>query len=470
METKSADLVILGAGPGGYVAAIRGAQLGLETIVVEDGQVGGVCLNWGCIPSKALIHAADTLHVLRADAAEMGIRGVEGASLDAGAMQEWKGGIVKKLVTGVKTLFKGNGVTLVNGRGTLLSLTEVEVATKDGPVRVTARKGVILATGGSPIDLPALPRDGETVIGAREAVSLGRIPGRVAVIGGGVIGLELGTVLRKLGAEVTVVELLPTILPGMDPDVVSAVARRLRQLKMEVLTSARAEAVERRGQGAALTVTREGEARTIEVDKVLVAVGMRPVATGIGLEALGVRTDKRGFVETDERCCTSVPGVYAVGDLAGQPMLAHKASFEGEIAAEAIAGHGERTRKKAIPSAVFTDPEVGSVGLTEPDAVAAGHEVKVGRFFFAASGKAMALQETGGLAKVVADARTGRILGAHIAGPHASDLLAEAALAVELGLEPRRVGEIVHAHPTLSEVLCEAMLAVTGEAIHAVRK
>ncbi len=470
METLSTELLVIGAGPGGYVAAIRGAQLGLETVVVEDGQVGGVCLNWGCIPSKALIQAADTVHRLKKEIPDMGITGVEGATIDPAQLQKWKNGIVKKLTGGVKTLLKGNKVKLINGRAALVDSNVAEATTADCQVRIEASRGIIVATGGACFELPGLPMDGVDIIGAKEAVSMTEIPSRLVVIGGGVIGLELGTVFRKLGAEVTVVELTPTILPGLDPDLQSTCARRLRRLKIPVLTSSKVEGVERTDAGLELTVDTDGEKTTVVVDKVLVAVGMRPETGGLGLDEIGVEINRAGFVITDEYCQTNVRGVYAVGDIAGPPMLAHKASFEGEIAAEAIAGEQNRTTRATMPSAVFTDPELGTVGMTEPEAVDAGYEVKVGKFFFAASGKAMALQETQGLVKVVADAKTNKTLGVHIAGPHASDLLGEAAMAVACGLKPEEVGHIVHAHPTLSEVVAEGFLAVDGKAIHAVRR
>jgi dihydrolipoamide dehydrogenase len=471
MENIKTDLLVIGAGPGGYVAAIRGAQLGLQTIVVEDGQVGGVCLNWGCIPSKALIEAASTFSRMQKEIPEMGVTGVEGAAVDVGKLQAWKNDIVNKLTSGVKTLFKGNGIRLINGRAKLKARNAVHVETKEGPVRVEATKGIIVATGGEPIELPGLKRNGNEIICAKEAVSLGEIPGRLAVIGGGVIGLELGTVYRKLGSKVDVIEMMPAILPGLDPDIQAVCSRRLRQLKIQVRTSAKATGLEQKDRGFGLFVEKEGESpSSIPVDKVLVAAGMRPKTDGLGFEDLGIEIDRSGFVVTDEYCRTNVPGIYAVGDIAGQPMLAHKASFEGEVAAEAIAGKAGRTARALIPSAVFTDPEIGVVGKTEEQAVEAGYKVKTGKFFFAASGKAMAMQETHGLVKVVADAETGKTLGVHIAGPHASDLLGEAALAVSLGLTPEQVGHIVHAHPTLGEVLAEGFLSVDGNAIHAVRR
>lgn len=470
MEEKTADLVVLGAGPGGYVAAIRGAQLGLETLVVENGQVGGVCLNWGCIPSKALIQAADTFHRLGREVPAMGIE-VGEATVDMGRLQDWKDGIVHKLTQGVRGLFRGNGIELVEGKGRLVATDVVEVATPESTIRVRARRGVILATGARPIEIPALPTDGERIISAKAAVSLREVPERLAVIGGGVIGLELGTVYRKLGSEVTVVELMPAVLPGLDPDIVTACARRLKQLKIAVLTGAMAQSVEKlEGGPLRLTVSRGEEVHQIEVDTVLLAVGMRPYTDDLGLKEVGGQVDPRGHVPVDARCATNVEGIYAIGDLTGPPMLAHKASYEGEVAAEAIAGHGDRSRVTPIPSAVFTDPEIGSVGLTEPQARETGREIQVGRFYFAASGKAMALQETQGFAKVIADRPSGRILGIHVIGPHASDLLAEATLAVERGLTVQEFTRVVRAHPTLAEVLLEAALAVEGHAIHVVRR
>ncbi|GAB4279939.1 MAG: dihydrolipoyl dehydrogenase [Deferrisomatales bacterium] len=470
MSTVSADVVVIGAGPGGYVCAVRAAQLGLRTLVVEEGPVGGVCLNWGCVPSKALIQAADSFHRLGKELPAMGVSTGQGPSVDAEKLQGWKDALVRKLTSGVRGLLKGNGIELVRATARVVAPDTVEVTAEGDTHTVTARRGIVLATGSTPARIPGLEPDGQRLLTAKEVLSLSRIPGRLAVIGGGVIGLELGTVYRKLGAEVTVVEMMPTLLPGLDPDVVTACGRRLRQLKMKALTGARVEAVRAADDGVRLTVLQGEQSQEVAADAVLVAVGMRPRTEGLGLERLGVELDARGFVRVDERCRTAVPGIYAVGDLTGPPMLAHKASFEGEVAAEALAGHGDRTRTAPIPSAVFTDPEVGTVGLTEPQALEAGYDVKVGKFYFAASAKALVLQEPHGFVKVVADRASDRVLGVHIVGAHASDLLAEATLAVDLGLTVERWSRVVRPHPTLSEITAEALLDADGHAIHAVKK
>jgi dihydrolipoamide dehydrogenase len=466
IEERRYDAVVIGAGPGGYVAAIRLAQLGKRTALVEREALGGTCLNWGCIPSKALIAAANLVDDLRG-AADRGIVG--DVRVDVARLREFKDGVVRKLVAGVGQLEKGNGVEVIRGSATFVSPTAVEVEMGAERLRIEAAAFVV-ATGARPIDLPGFAVDGVDVWGAREALALTEVPARLAVIGAGVVGAELGTVYAKLGSQVTFVEAQPAILGICDPEAVRLVQRCFRQRGVAVKVGARARGYERGAGGLALRVEAGGTEETLEVDKVLVAVGFRPSADGLGLERLGVRFDERGFVAIDERCRTSVPSIYAVGDLAGPPLLAHKASREGELAAEAISGAADLRRWKAIPSAVFTDPEIAHVGLLEEEARAKGLELVIGKFAFAGLGRAIAMDRADGFVKVIAEKGTGRILGVSMAGPEVCDLIAEAGLAVELGATLEQVAETVHAHPTLAEAFMEACKGALGCAIHALNR
>ncbi len=469
MTTKAYDAVVLGGGPGGYVCAIRLGQLGVKTACIESDELGGVCLNWGCIPSKALISAAH-LYEKSATASEIGIV-IDGIRLDPNALQDWKNKIVKKLTSGVRTLLKANGVDVIEGRGRLVARDVVEVSSASGAtVRVSATKGVVIATGSATIELPGFPFDGETVFGAREAVSLRRVPKRLVVIGGGVIGLELGMAYQKFGSELTVIELTDSILPGIDRECVKVVERRMKKLGATLLTSARAERAERRPDGSAVVHVATGDgAQALPCDAVLVAVGMKPRSRGIGLEEQGVAIDARGFVTTNERAETNVAGIFAIGDVAGMPMLAHKAMKEGEVCAEVIAGQASAKDWVTVPSIIFTDPEVASVGVSEEAAQVAGQAVTIGRFPFAALGRAMSIRETDGIAKVVSDG-AGRILGIHLVGPSASDLISEAVLALEMAATTEDVALSMHPHPTLGEGLMEASAASLGKAIHVVNR
>lgn len=469
MSREEFDAIVLGGGPGGYVCAIRLAQLGQRVACVEEAQYGGICLNWGCIPSKALISNAH-LYTKAREADAQGLS-VQGLTLDIDRMQAWKDGIVAKLTSGVQALLKANGARMFSGRGRLVGPRTVEVEGPNDPSTLTATRAVVIATGSETIQVPGFEFDGETIIGARHAVSLRRVPPRMLVIGGGVIGLELGMVYQSFGTELTVVELLPELLPGLDPDCVRVVRRRLERRGAKVLTRARAESYERLpgGQLAVDVGSQAGQER-IECDVVLVAVGMKPRSRGLGLESLGVTIDDRGFVVTDERCQTNVEGIYAIGDVSGPPLLAHKASKEGEVCAEVIAGKAAGKDWTVVPGVVFTDPEIAAVGLTEAQAIEQGLAVKVGRFPFAALGRAMSLGETDGFVKVVTEAGTGRLLGIHIVGPNASDLISEAALAIESVCTAEDLALTIHPHPTLSEALMEAGAAALGHAIHVVNR
>lgn len=469
MANVSYDVIVIGAGPGGYPAAIRSAQLGLKTLCVEKEYYGGVCLNWGCIPSKALIAAAGTVEKIR-HADKMGIT-VGEVKVDVEKLQSWKEGIVKKLTTGVAGLLKANKADSVLGTAKITSPTTVEVTKTDGSVETfTATRGIIVSTGAAPIQIPGFATDGKVVITAREAVSLKKVPGTLVLIGGGVIGLELGMVYQKLGSKVIVVEMLDQLLPTEDADLVKVVEKRFTSRGGEVLTKAKAKNCVVKGDKASVTVEHGGKDRVIECDAVLVAVGFRPNSKGLGLEEVGVKLDERGHIPTNELIQTNVPSIYAVGDVSGPPYLAHKATKEGEIAAEVIAGHKAARDWRVMPAAIFTDPEIATVGLKEKEAKAQGKAVKIGKFPFSVSGRAMAISETDGFIKTIIDAESHEVLGVGIVGPEASDIISEAALAIEMCAFAEDVGLTIHPHPTLSEAMMESFKHALGEAVHVLNK
>ena len=463
MATKTFDAVVVGAGVGGYPAAIRLAQLGKKVALVEKGPLGGVCLNWGCIPSKALIAAANLLDEIRG-AAERGIL-AEAPKVDLAKLREFKAGVVKKMTGGVSLLEKGNGVEVVKGRATFVGPNAIDVEQNGEKTRVEA-PAFIVATGARPIEIPGFKYDGKDVWGAAEALDLPEIPKRLLCIGGGVIGMELGTVYAKLGSQVTFLEALPQVLTGVDPDAVRFVSKNLRQRGVTVHVNAKAKGYEKKGAALVVKAELDGKEMAIECDKILVAVGFRPTIEGLGLEKLGVKVGPKGGVEVDAQYRTSVPSIFAVGDLVGAPFLAHKASKEGEIAAEVIAGMKSARDWVAMPSAIFTDPEIGTVGLSEEEARAQGYDPITGKFSFGALGRAVAIDHTDGFVKVVADKATKLLLGATIVGPEASDLVAEAALALEMGATLEDVALTVHAHPTMPEAFMEACKTALGEPIH----
>jgi len=463
---KRADVVVIGAGPGGYVAAIRAAQHGKQVICIEKGALGGVCLNVGCIPSKALINAGKVLKKLPTFA-EMGIE-MEGVRLDLGKLIAWKEKVVKRLTGGVGFLFSHHKVEHLAGTATLAGPGRIEVATAKGTETVEY-EDLIIATGSSPIELRAFPVDGVRVKGSTECLALDHVPEKVLVIGGGYIGLELGTFLRHLGTEVIVVEATNALLPGQDPELVKVVHRGLKKKKVKILLNALAQSYEPLpGGGVRVTVkTKKGEEHH-DVSWVLSTVGRKPNSAGFGLESLGVELDEQGFIKVNDQRRTNVEHVYAIGDVAGQPMLAHKASREGIVAAEAICGLPTAADYTVVPAVIFTDPEIASVGMTEAQAKAAGHEVSVGKFPFSANGRALSLEEAEGFAKIVADKKTDRVLGVHIVGPDATELIAEGTLAIEMVARVEDIASTIHAHPTLPEALMEAAEAVHGLAIHSV--
>jgi dihydrolipoamide dehydrogenase len=466
MADKTYDAIVIGGGPGGYPAAIRLGQLKQKTLVVEKEYMGGVCLNWGCIPSKALIAASGLYEKVR-HAEKMGIK-AQGLTIDVGAMQDWKESIVKKLTGGVAQLVKGSGGEIVMGHARLTSKNTIEITKQDGSKEsVQATKGIVIATGASPIQLPFLPIDGKTVITAREAVSLREAPKTMVIVGGGVIGMELGMVYQKLGTKVIVVELLDQLLGTTDPDLVAVVQKAFEKSGGEVLLETKAKDARIDGGVAKILVEgKDGKTRELVADKVLCSIGFKPNSKDLGLEAAGVKTDQRGHITTDDRLETNVKGIFAIGDVSGAPYLAHKATKEGEIAAEIVAGHKSARDWRAMPSAIFTEPEIATVGLSERDAKEQGRKVKLGKFPFSVLGRAMAIDQTEGFVKVILDAESNEVLGVGIVGPEAADLISEASVAVEMCAYAEDVALTIHPHPTLGEGVMEAFKQALGEAIH----
>ncbi len=462
-EAIRVEALVIGSGPGGYVAGIRLGQLKKKAMVVERDKPGGICLNVGCIPSKALINASKYYDKFR-HGADIGIL-ADNIRLDMGKLQSWKGDVVGKLTGGVRTLLKANGCDYRTGTARLTSRNTVELQEKDGVVTIQA-DNIVLATGSRPIEIPGFKFDGKLIVDSTGALDFAQVPERFLVVGGGYIGIEIGTLYAKLGAKVTVVEALPAILPGTDPELAQVVSRKLKKLGVEVMTGAKAKSwTEKSGKAAVTLELAGGQEATVEVDKVLVSVGRRPNSENLGLEELGVKIE-RGFVPTDRRMRTNVPGIYAIGDLVGQPMLAHKASREAEVVAEVIAGHKSEMDVRTIPSVIFGDPEIASAGITADEAEKKGHKIKIGKFPFVALGRAIANADTDGFVKVVIDADSKEVLGIHVVGNGASDIIAEAALAIEMGALADDISLTIHAHPTLPEAIMEAAKASLGEAIH----
>ena len=470
--TQKFDVVVIGAGPGGYVAAIKAAQLGLKTACIEKYQdkqgktaLGGTCLNVGCIPSKALLDSSWKYH----EAVDgFKIHGIEAkdVSIDVPAMVARKDGIVKNLTGGVSGLFKGNGVTLLEGHGKLLANKQVEVTAADGTVEIVEAENVIIASGSKPIDIPPAPVDQTVIVDSTGALDFQSVPKKLCVIGAGVIGLELGSVWARLGSEVTVLEALDKFLPMADEQVSKEALKTFTKQGLNIRLGARVTGSEVKKKQATIIFTDAAGEQKLTFDKVIVAVGRRPVTANVLAADCAVKLDERGFIFVDDQCKTSVPGVYAVGDVVRGPMLAHKASEEGVMVAERIAGHKAQMNYDLIPSVIYTHPEIAWVGKTEQALKAEGVAVNVGVFPFAASGRAMAANDTGGFVKVIADAATDRVLGVHVIGPAAAELVQQGAIGMEFGTSAEDLGMMVFSHPTLSEALHEAALAVNGHAIH----
>lgn len=455
------DVVIIGGGPGGYVAAIRAAQLGLKAALVEQDRVGGLCLNWGCIPSKALLHSADILETIKG-ASKFGIT-VDGVHADLSVAVDQSRKVVDRMVRGVEFLLDKNGVAVFQGQGYVRSLGQVEVR-PTGDVLET--KNMIIATGARNRTIPGLEVDGQQVITSHEALELREVPPSIVIVGGGPLGVEFAYLYRAFGSQVTILEMLPHLLPGEDEEMGTRLERAFAQQGIQVLTNARVRGLERNGESVRVVVEAlKGEIR-VEGSKVLVGIGMQANSDGLGLEQLGVDLD-RGFIRINERMATNVPGIYAIGDVTGPPLLAHVASAQGVVAVEGIAGkEPQQLSYDDMPRATYCRPQVASLGLTEAQARERGYQVQVGKFPFRANGKAMAIGEEEGMAKVVMDARYGDILGFHLIGPEVTELISEVSLARLLEVTPAEIGMAVHPHPTLSEVVKEAALAAQGEAVH----
>ena len=467
------DVVVIGSGPAGYVAAIRAAQLGLKTACIEKwqndegkGVNGGTCLNVGCIPSKALLDSSYKYHEAKED---LGIHGIstKGVAMDIPAMLARKNKIINQLTGGIAGLFKANGVTALYGTGKLLAGKKVELTANDGAVSVIEAGNVILASGSLPIDIPVAKVDGDLIVDSTGALEIGEVPKRLGVIGAGVIGLELGSVWNRLGSEVVLLEAMEDFLAIMDKAVAKESKKIFTKQGLDIRLGARVTGTEiKKGAVEVTFMTSDGSEHKETFDKLIVCVGRRAFTDGLLAEDSGVQLDERGTVFVNDQCATNVAGVYAIGDLVRGPMLAHKGSEEGVMVAEIIAGHKAQMNYDIVPNVIYTHPEVASVGQTEEQIKAAGEPYNVGVFPFAASGRAMAANDTDGMVKIIAHADTDRILGCHIVGPSAADLVQQVAIAMEFGSSAEDLGMTVFGHPTLSETVHEAALAVNGAAIH----
>ncbi len=467
------DVIVIGSGPAGYVAAIRAAQLGLKTACIEKwkndkgaGVNGGTCLNVGCIPSKALLDSSYKYHEAKED---LGVHGIssKGVKIDVPAMLERKNKIINQLTGGIAGLFKANGVTALYGTGKLLAGKQVELTDNDGNVSVLDAENVILASGSLPISIPVAPVDNELILDSTGALEINEVPKRLGVIGAGVIGLELGSVWNRLGSDVVLLEAMEDFLAIMDKGIAKESKKIFTKQGLDIRLGARVTGTEIKGKTVEVTyAVADGSEHKETFDKLIVCVGRRAFTDGLLSEDSGVQLDERGTVYVNDQCATNISGVYAIGDLVRGPMLAHKGSEEGVMVAERIAGHKAQMNYDVVPNVIYTHPEVASVGLTEEQVKAAGDAYNVGTFPFAASGRAMAANETGGMVKIIAHADTDRILGCHIVGPSAADLVQQVAIAMEFGSSAEDLGMIVFGHPTLSETVHEAALAVNGNAIH----
>jgi len=464
----SYDLIVIGTGPGGYVCAIRAAQLGMKVAVVEKRAThGGTCLNVGCIPSKALLHASHRFEEAGHSFAKMGI-GVGTPKLDMAAFLKFKDDAIDGNVKGVEFLLKKNKIEAFHGTGRIAGSGKVEVKGADGKSQTLETKAIVIATGSDVTRLKGVETDGKRIVTSDEAIALPKVPGKLVVVGAGVIGLELGSVWRRLGSKVTVVEFLDRILPGMDNEVARQSQRLFEKQGMTFKLGAKVTGVDSSGKALKVSVepAKGGDAETLDADIVLVAIGRVPYTEGLGLKEAGIELDERGRVKTDAHFATSLNGVYAIGDVIAGPMLAHKAEDEGVAVAEMLAGKAGHVNYDAIPGVVYTDPEIASVGKTEEELKAQGIAYNSGKFPFTANGRAKANQTTDGFVKILADAKTDRVLGVHIIGPEAGTLIAEAVVAMEFGGSAEDIARTCHAHPTLNEAVKEAALAVDKRAIH----
>lgn len=466
MSETNFDVVVIGGGVAGYVAAIRASQLGLKAAVVESrGTLGGTCLNVGCIPSKALLQSSENYHHALHKLKDHGVN-VGKVTLDLDVMMKRKDAIVKKLTSGVDFLMKKNKITYLKGFGSFIDKNTIKVVLNEGGEQTLVAKNTIIATGSEPIEIPFAPFDEKQVLSSTGALALDAVPEHLVVIGGGVIGLEMGSVWARLGAKVTVIEFADTILPMMDKDVIRTMKKVLAAEGMEFHEKTKFTDLKKNGKKLTIIADKSGETVSIECDKVLVAVGRRAFTKNLGLDKIGLVAEKNGKIKTDGHYGTGIPGIWAIGDVIDGPMLAHKAEEEGAACAELIAGKPGHLNYDAIPNVVYTWPEVAAIGISEQEAQAKGIEISIGKFPFAPNGRAMAFGETEGFVKLIADKKTDRLLGAHIVGPLASELIAELAIAFEYSASAEDVARSVHAHPTLAEAIKEAAMAVDKRSIH----
>ena len=459
------DTIVIGAGPGGYVAAIRAAQLGQKVTIVEKGELGGVCLNVGCIPSKALITAGHRYHDAK-NSADIGIT-AENVKVDFSKVQKWKGSVVEKLTSGVGGLLKGNNIDIVKGEAYFVDANNIRVMTETSAQTYTF-KNAIIATGSRPIELPAF-KYSKRVLHSTGALNLDHIPASMAIIGGGVIGVELGNVYANFGTKVTILEGMDEILAAFEKQMSSIVKRNLKKKQVDIFTKVKAQGVEETENGVIVTYEEKGEEKKLEAEYLLVTVGRKPNTDEIGLEQVGIELDERGFIKTDKQCRTSVSNIFAIGDIIAGPQLAHKASYEGKVAAEAIAGHASEFDYLGIPAVVFSEPELATVGYTEAQAKEEGLDIVAAKFPFAANGRALALNAAEGFMKMITRKEDGLVIGAQIAGPGASDMVAELGLAIEAGMTAEDIAMTIHAHPTLGEITMEAAEVALGSPIHIIK-
>ena len=459
-------ITVLGAGPGGYVAALKAAQLGAEVTVIEESEVGGTCLNWGCIPTKTLIASAEVLHKTR-NAKNFGLELDGTISPNIEKIVERKNKVVGTQIKGIRGLFKSWGVNIIEGRGEIVGPKKISVTLKDGSKEEVETDNIIIATGSKPAQIPVFPFDGKRILSSDNAINPDSIPGSLLIIGAGVIGCEFAFIYKEFGSDVTMVEMMPNAVSTEDEEISAILERELKKNKIKLLKDTSVQKVDVKEDGVSVELS---NGKTLEAEKVLVSIGRAVNSKNIGLEAVGVKTGQRGEIIVDSRMQTNVEGIYAIGDVTGGIMLAHLASAEGMAAAENAAGGNAEVNYDVIPAAIFTSPEIGSVGLREKQAAEKGLKYKVGRFQFRALGKAHAMGEIAGLFKIIADEETDKILGGHIIGPHASDLIHEVALAMGKGLTVKDVAHTIHAHPTLAEGIMEAMEDVHDAAIHSPKK
>jgi dihydrolipoamide dehydrogenase len=464
------DVVIIGSGPGGYVAAIRSGQLGLKTALIEkDKELGGTCLNVGCIPSKALLTSSDHFTFVKKEAAKHGIV-VDGARADLAKMQERKNKVVKTFNSGVRSLMKTNKVTVIEGIGTISAPGKVSIKSSSGDTQEIETKNIVIATGSAPVEFPFAKFDGKTIVSSTEALEFTEPPKKLLVIGAGAIGLELGSVWNRLGSEVTILEFLPRIALGFDLELANLLQRLLTSQGMIFHLEAKVSAIKVDNDRATVTATKDGQELKFDADKVLVSVGRRPFSDGVGAEKVGVALDEKKRIKVDNHYRTNVEGIYAIGDVIAGPMLAHKAEDEGIACVEIIAGKAGHVNYEAIAGIIYTNPELAGVGLTEDQAKEQGIEVRIGRFPFRANSRALCIDDVEGMVKVVADAKTDRVLGAHILHHAASELIAEAVSVIEFGGSSEDIGRTTHSHPTLSEAVKEAALNVEKRALHIINR